>query len=175
MHTVYCKIQALYKSFIAPVVLDNNTVTNFPGSEFQEHLSDCENHALLTIHQLNAAKKVMYNYIVSVGKALERRFPDMEFIIGNTAFLDPSLWMLQQPNMQAIIDKFHTDTQISAAVLNSQHRLYVNDTAIDFQYELTGKDHVKFWCQLYKEEDYKELSSFTCTQTTGDFSNFGHL
>ena len=132
MHTVYCKIQALYKSFVAPVVLDNNksisvenlqelddSIPNFPGSEFQKHLSDCENHALLTIHQLNAAKKAMYNYIVSVGKALERRFPDMEFIIGNTAFLDPSLWMLQQPNMQAIIDKYHTDTQISAAVLNS--------------------------------------------------------
>jgi len=81
-------MQALYKSFIAPVVLDNtknisddsnlqkleDSIPKFPGSDFQKHLSDCEDHSLLTIHQMNAAKKVMYNYIVSVGKALERRF-----------------------------------------------------------------------------------------------------
>lgn len=33
-----------------------------------------------------------------------------------------------------------------------------SDGALGHVYELTGRDHVKFWCQLYKEEDYKELA-----------------
>jgi hypothetical protein len=99
----------------------------------------------------------MYNYIIAVGRALERKFPDMNFIIENTAFLDPAIRKLQQPDMQALADKF--PFQVDASILSSQHRLYQNDSALDFQYQLSGKDHVKFWCALYKEEDYKELAS----------------
>ena len=47
-----------------------------PGSDFQEHLLDGSEHALLTEREMNGAKQVMYNYIVTTGKALERRFPD---------------------------------------------------------------------------------------------------
>ena len=171
LHTVYCKIQALYKSFIEPVVLNNSksisdksnlkrmedAVLNFPGSDFRQHLSDCTNHSLLSIRQIKAAQKNMYNYIISVGKALERRFPDMDFVIGNTAFLDPSLRKLQQPDMQALVSKF--PFEVDASILSSQHRLYQNDSALDFQYELCSKDYVKFWCSLYKEEEYKRLAS----------------
>ena len=120
---MYCKIQALLKTFTAPVVCDNtksiadetnlraleDAVPLFPGSDFQKHLFDCEEHALMTERELKSAKKVMYSYIVTVGKALEKRFPDMEFIIKNTAFLDPTLRSFQQPNMQALTDRFNTD------------------------------------------------------------------
>ena len=43
-------------------------------------------------------------------------------------------------------------------MLNSQYRLFQNDTTLDFQYELSGKDNVKFWCQLHGGEEYRELS-----------------
>ena len=71
LHTVYCKIQALLKTFIAPVVCDNtksiadetnlraleDAVTLFPGSDFQKHLFECEEHALMTERELKSAKK----------------------------------------------------------------------------------------------------------------------
>ena len=175
LHTVYCKIQALYKSFIAPIVLDDTKGLNdednlrsvedaiplLPGSDFQKHLSDCSDHALLSTRQLNDIKKTMYNYVITVGRALERRFPDADFIIRNTAFLDPSLRKLQKPDMQALAEKFHTGKdpfQFDVSVLSSEYRLYENDSTLDFLYELCGKDNVKFWCRLYKQE-YKVLSS----------------
>ena len=65
-----------------------DAVPLFPGSDFQKHLFDCEEHALMTERELKSA---MYSYVVAVGKALEKRFPDMEFIIKNTAFLDLTL------------------------------------------------------------------------------------
>ena len=36
--------------------------------------------------KISNAKKIIYNYIVAVGSALERQFPVMDLIINNTAF-----------------------------------------------------------------------------------------
>ena len=49
--------------------------------------------------------------------------------------------------------------EFDCSVLSSQYRLYENDVTISFQYELCGKDHIKFWCELYMGEEYKELAS----------------
>lgn len=176
LHTVYCKIQALLKTFIAPVVIDSSqsitedanlrpledAIQQFPGSDFQKHIVDCSEHALMSERELNDAKRRMYNYIITIGKALENRFPDMDFIMTNTAFVDPTLRNLQQPDMQLLSSKFHDDSSpfhFDSNVLTSQLRMYQNDTTLDFQYQLLEKDLVKFWCELQMGEDYKELSS----------------
>ena len=63
--------------------------------------------------------------------------------------------------MQSLATKFSTGIDpfiFDGGMLASQHRLYQNDLALDFQYELFGKDHVRFWCQLYKQEEYLQLA-----------------
>ena len=96
---------------------------------------------------MNGAKQVMYNYIVTTGKVLERRFPKMDHIVRNTAFIDPAVRSLQQPDIQLLAKKFHTGQPpfvFDSNVLKSQYRLYINDTTQDFQYELCAKDYVRF-------------------------------
>ena len=176
LHTVYSKVQALMKSFSAPVALDadksltdqenlrdlEEAITLMPGSDFQKHLLDCSEHALLTERKVNGAKQVMYNYIVTTGKALERRFPEMDLIVRNTAFIDPAVRSLQQPDIQLLAEKFHTGQPpfvFDSNVLKSQYRLYINDTTQDFQYELCAKDYVRFWCKLFSGEEFKELAT----------------
>ena len=97
------------KTFSASVALDadksltdqenlrdlEEAITLMPGSDFQKHLQDCSEHALLTEREINGAKQVMYNYIVTTGKALEGRFPEMDLIVRNTAFIDPAVRSLQ--------------------------------------------------------------------------------
>ena len=132
-----------------------------PGSEFQKYLVDCTEHALLTARELNGAKKTMYSYIVTTGRALERRFPEIDVVVKNTAFLDPPMRSLQQPDMQILTDKFDTceaPFDFDCNVLSSQFRLYANDTTLDFQYELCGKDYITFWCKLYMEDEFKQLA-----------------
>ena len=112
--------------------------------------------------ELNDAKKIMFNYIVTVGKALENRFPDLNFIVENTAFINPAVRKLQEPDLLALSSKFKTDYdpfQFNHDVLAYQMKMYQNDSTIDFQYQLAENDLVKFWSELHKEEDYKELSS----------------
>ena len=37
--------------------------------------------------------------------------------------------------------------------------MYCYDTSLDFTYEVSNKDHVKFWCELYEADKYKELAT----------------
>ena len=86
----------------------------------------------------------MYNYVVTTGRALERRFPEADLVVKNTAFLDPPMRSDQQPDMQILTDKFNRGEapfDFDCNALSSQYRLYVNDTTLDFQYELCGKDY----------------------------------
>ena len=101
------------------------------------HLSDCTEHALLTERELLKAKTIMYNYVITIGEALEKRFPEMDFIISNTTFLDPSLRKFQQPDFAAMVNKFGL-VQVSHDVLTSQYKLFQNDTTVDFQFELVS-------------------------------------
>ena len=89
----------------------------------------------------------MYNYIVTVGKALENRFPDMNFIMENTAFINPALRKFQEPDLLALSTKFQTDYslfQFSHDVLTYQMRTYQNDSTLDFQFQLAKNDLVSW-------------------------------
>lgn len=82
LHEVYSKIKALLATFMQPISLDvtksvtdsdnirglDEAVLLFPGTEFQQHYLQCQDHALLTSTQLNAACKVMYDYIYKVAE-----------------------------------------------------------------------------------------------------------
>ena len=72
----------------------------------------------------------MYNYIVTIGKALEHRFPELDFIVKNTAFLDPTMRSLQRPNPEALQCEIHTGNdpfEFDCKKLSSQYRMYEND------------------------------------------------
>ena len=61
---------------------------------------------------LNDAKKRMFNFIITVAKALEKRFPDMNFYVENTAFVDPTIRKFQQADLQALCSKFENDNGV---------------------------------------------------------------
>ena len=89
-------------------------------------------------------------------------FPELDFIVRNTAFLDPAIRSFQRPDIEALQNKFNIGKapfEFDTCLLSSQYRMYENDGTIDFQYELCNKDCVKFWCEIYKEEEYRELAS----------------
>ena len=171
LNEVYSKI-----TFVQPISLDvtksitdaanvhclEEAVPLFLGTDFQQHYLQCQDHALLTTAQLNAASKVMYDYIYKIADSIEKRFPEIDFMLTNTAFLEPPLRNLQQPDMQAMLNRFGQKSGPVAFPLDRvimQFRLYQNDSSIDIQFSACNKDPLVFWCQLYEEGDYKELAS----------------
>ena len=176
LYEVYSKLKALLSTFVQPISLDitksitdsanvrclDEAVPLFPGTDFQQHYSQCQDHALLTTAQLNTACKVMYDYIYKIAESIEKRFPEIDFMITNTAFLEPPLRNLQQPDMQAMLNRFGQESGPVTFPLDRvimQFRLYQNDSSLDIQFRTCNKDAVVFWCQLYEDGDYKELAS----------------
>ena len=176
LHVVYCKIEAVIKAFLQPVVIDINrdpsdpdnhlpleqAISNLPDSDFQKHLRDCTDHALVMERDLKNAKENMVSYIYTIASSLKSRFPEMGFIIENTSFLDPSLRQLHKANIPALVDRFnsnHDPFNFDSSLIATQYSMYCYDTSLDFAYEVSNKDHVKFWCELYETDEYKELAT----------------
>ena len=92
---VYSKSKALLSAFIEPVALDSRksvsdptnshsvdeAIALFPGAEFQEQYLHCKEHSLLSNKELNSASKDMYQYVVVVGKAIDKNFQSLTFMV----------------------------------------------------------------------------------------------
>jgi hypothetical protein len=180
LHVVYSKIRALTKAFIEPIVIDSSEflsesdvhVSNYrpldeaierlPGQDLQKHLCDCVNHSLLTERHLKQAKENMIAYINAIATSLIERFPEMDFIIDNTSFLDPRVRQFQKANIAALVDRFNTGVlpfNFDVSVIATQYAMYQNDSSLDLSYDVCQQDQVKFWCEQYEGEDYRELAS----------------
>ena len=132
----------------------------FTGKETPKHLKHCIEHSLLTERELKVSKETMLLYVETVSLSLIDCFPEMDFIIDNTSFLDPSLRQLHRANIPALVERFNTDTDpcdFDVSVISTQYTMYQNDSFLDFYYEPCQKNHVTFWCELYESDDYKDL------------------
>ena len=121
LYSAYCKIKAFKATLLESLlhdptgnVTDTNllsidvAVTKFLGKEFQKHLSQCEEHSLLTERQLSDARKCMYAYLKTVGKAIENRFPELEF-----SFIDLEQRKLCHCDIQLVVEKFANDNEMN--------------------------------------------------------------
>lgn len=87
----------------------DDAVPKFLGEEFQKHLSQCEEHSLLTQRQLSDAKKSMYAYLKTINETIESRFPELEFMTNNLSFIDLQQRKQQCCNIGLVVDKFAND------------------------------------------------------------------
>ena len=139
----------------------NEVFECFSGNEFQKHLSQCEKHSLLTEQQISDAMKKMYSYLVVLGKVIEQRFPELDFMAEQLCFIDPPQRKLHQCDTSMIIDKFSNDQGIKfcKTTVHKQYRTYCHDTTLDFFVEVTcDSNPIAFFVALYNEEDYNELA-----------------
>ena len=114
----------------------------------------------------------MYRCVVVISKAIEKRFPGTDFLISNTAFLDPTTRNLVQPDVLALVNRFSNGRNpfnFAEDGLKMQFRMYQNDATIDLQYSLSNKEVVRFWCELYRGTNNSVLlRAYTCTSLYQD-------
>ena len=104
----------------------------------------------------------MRQYIVKVGESIEKRFPEIYFIIKNTMFLDPRMRNMQHHDFSALVHRYSRDEDpitFSVDTIKMQFNVYKNDTTVDVEFNLHNEDTVKFWCLLFDGDEYKELAS----------------
>ena len=107
------------------------------------------------------AQKAMYSYFMVLGKAIEHRFPELNFMTEQLSFIDPPQRKLHQCDTSMIIDKFSNDQGIAfcKTTVHKQYRTYCHDTTLDFLFETTcDSNPVAFFVALHNDEDYSELA-----------------
>ena len=87
----------------------DQAVSNLPGTDFQKHLLDCSEHALVSVGDLEKAKENMVSYLYTIATSLKNRFPEMEFVIASTSFIDPSARHLHKADIAALVHRFNSN------------------------------------------------------------------
>ena len=118
VYTAYCKIMAFKNTFMEQILHDpskdicdsnllpfDSATQVFWGDEFQSHLKQCTEHALLTEWSLQQAKKNMYTYLNVIGMNIENRFPEIDFMTTQFSFIEPNQRQLHQCNMSIIVSQ----------------------------------------------------------------------
>ena len=152
LYVTYCKIKAFKTTLMEPLLLDSeknvtddnvrpidDVFEHFSGSEFQKHLLQCKEHSLLTEWQISDAQKAMYSYLLVLGKTIEHRFPELNFMTEQLSFIDPPQRKLHQCDTSMIIDKFSNDQGIAfcKTTVHKHYRTYCHDTTLDFLLKLS--------------------------------------
>ena len=174
LYVTYCKIKASKTTLMEPLLVDpekdttddnlctiDDVFERFAGSEFQKHKSQYLEHSLVTERQMADAKKAMYSYLVMLGKTIEQRFPELDFMTKQLCFTDPPQRKLHQCDTSIVIDKFSNDqgVEFCKTIVHKQYRTYCHDTTLDFLYNVTcSSNPVAFFVKLYNEEEYSELA-----------------
>ena len=117
LYVTYCKIRAFKTTLMEPILLysaKNTTDDNvrdiydmfehFSGTEFQKHLQQVQEHSLLTERQISDAQKAMYSYLLMLGKIIEQRFPELNFMTEQLSFTDPPQRKFHQCDTNLLID-----------------------------------------------------------------------
>ena len=76
--------------------------------------------------QLHTVLTNMYQFVVTTGKALESRFPELPFVLSNLSFLNPQNRKYSDSDITAVVSKF-SNGRFDVTKVKSQYALYRNE------------------------------------------------
>ena len=135
MFTTYQKIKCFMQTFLEPVLREkDNGLTEenlrvdidnivYPGEELVHFREQAVTSGQLSTAQLHAVLSTMYQFVVTTGKALESRFPELPFVLSNLSFLNPQNRKFSNSDITAVVSKF-SNGRVNVTTVKSQYALY---------------------------------------------------
>ena len=176
IHESYGQIMAVVKTTAEPIVRDKTAdnllplsevnygddgFVKFPGEDFNKYWKEVEENALLTTSEKQVILKNCHGLLLETTRNLLVRFPELDFVTQNLRFVDPRRREHICCNLEAVLDRFDNNFLDRASVLQ-EYALFRNDQTLDALLEVDASDvpvtPCRFWCQLYKIGQYKELA-----------------
>ena len=130
----------------------------FPGEDFNKYWKEVEEDALLITSEKQVILKNCHGLPLETTRNLVQ-FPELDFDTQNLRFADQRRREHICCNLKAVLDRFDNNFLDRASVLQEYAR---NDQTLDALLEIDASDvpvtPCRFWCQLYKIGQYKELA-----------------
>ena len=103
----------------------------------------------------------MYQFVVTTGKALESRFPELPFVLSNSSFLNPQNRKYSDSDITAVVSKFSNGRfdVLYITKVKSQYALYRNDDTLGFLAMRCENKADKYFCALAKLPEYEQFGS----------------
>ena len=166
MFTTYQKIKCFMRTLVEPVLLDiNNGIVEenlrtdidtivYPGDDFVQFREQAVTSGQLSTSQMHAVLYNMFDFVVTTGRALESRFPEMPFVLSNLSFLNPENRKFSRSDISAVVTKY-SNGRVDATKAKSQYAMYRNDDLLDFLAMRCENQADRYFCTLAKVPEYE--------------------
>ena len=133
----------------------------YPGEELVHFREQAVTSGQLSEAQLHTVLSNMYQFVVTTGKALESRFPELPFVLSNSSFLNPQNRKYSDSDITAVVSKFSNGRfdVLYITKVKSQYVLYRNDDTLDFLAMRCENKADKYFCALAKLPEYEQFGS----------------
>ena len=103
----------------------------YPGDKLIHFRKQAVTSGQLSMEQMHVVLCSMYEFVVSTGKALESRFPELSFVLSNLSFLNPANPKFSNSDISAVVAKYSNE-RVSIVKVKSQYTFYKNYDTLDF-------------------------------------------
>ena len=170
LFTTYQKIKCFMQTLLEPVLVqkdlgltENNLrmdIDNivYPGDELIRFREQAVTSGQLSMEQMHVVLCSMYEFVVSTGKALESRFPELSFVLSNLSFLNPANRKFSNSDISAVVAKY-SNGRVSIVKVKSQYAFYKNDDTLDFLAMRCENKPDRFFSALAKIPEYGEFGA----------------
>ena len=169
LFTAYQKIASFKNAFLEPILTnvsmgmqEGNIRTDVDNIDYQcrqfEQFKDQSlSHGLLTPAQLHEIMKNVFDFTYTIGKSLEARFPEMEFVLQNLSFLCPeNRKHCSRCDIEAVVMRYCKD-MVNASTASMQFSVYRNDDSLDFLILNCDKRPDTFFCKIAQMSEYDQF------------------
>ena len=100
-------------------------------------MTDCQSTQSNLYHFLQSSlhdvMKNVFSFTCTIGRSLETRFPEMEFVVRNLGFLCPENRKHCRCDIEAVVMRY-CQGMVNATIAKMQYSVYRNDDSLDFLY-----------------------------------------
>ena len=168
LFTSYQKIASFKNAFLEPILnevdngmQDDNIRTDvddidYESSQFQQFQEQAISSGQLSNAQLHQVMKNVFNFTVAIGRSLESRFPEMNFVVRNLSFLCPTNRKHSRCNIEAVIKKYCKDS-VNVTTAKMQYCVYRNDESLTHLFINCEQQPDTFFCKLAQMPEYDQF------------------
>ena len=181
LYATYRRIFAFMRVFVSPVVCDDTEPLEllmehenlidislhdvqepppFGAKEFRDYWMEVIENGHLSERKLKEVFSNCFNYIVTIGRAFLKRFPEADFVLKHCQFLEPERRSVRcDKSIPTVVERFNNGFFDEMEVLRS-YKLYRLDDSVD---DLLKSDEVdgnvvKFWCKMEKRKEFQPFA-----------------
>ena len=167
LFTSYQKVASFKNAFLEPILNqvdngmeDGNIHTDiddidYESSQFQQFKEQAISSGQLSNAQLHQVMENVFNFTVAIGRSLESRFPEMNFVVRNLSFLCPTNRKHSRCDIEAVIKKYCKDS-VNITTAKMQYSVYRNDESLTHLF-INCEQQPDTFCKIAQMPEYDQF------------------